>query len=130
VQPDFAAAHVVRGLCRAELREYDASAAELDRALAALGRVPVILGAIGYRHGRTGNREAAEQLLHELLERDSHFHAAVVAAGLDDRRRTLDLLADALQRGETDAVFFPSHPAFVRMYGHPGFRALLARVGL
>jgi TolB-like protein/Tfp pilus assembly protein PilF len=130
VQPDFAAARIVRGMCYVETGDLAGAGVDLEEALRLVGRLNVVLGALGYRHARAGRRAEAETLAREIQANGGSFHAAVIAAGMGDRTRAIELLNQSLAGGETDAVFFPSHPAFAGLGAEPGYRALLARVGL
>lgn len=58
----------------------------------------------------------------------SPFHRAMIALGLEDRSRALDLLAEALDQRSWYSTWLPIAPELDALRGEPRFRELEARL--
>jgi tetratricopeptide (TPR) repeat protein len=135
IDPDFGPAHLFIGQALTELGQYPEAVQSLERAARISGRVGEVVAALGYAHGRAGDRLTAERLLAELEARASGGYlspvlVAMAAAGLPDRARAVAALQAAARGRALDLVWLGVRPAFASLALEPGFQALRERLGL
>lgn len=131
--PDARNAHFMLAKVRVEKGQYEAALRDLDRA-DPQGTFPPALAVRGYIHGKTGETAEARRTL-DTLENMSlgpfvAFERAVVHLGLGESGRALELLEVAVEARDWRVRLLREEPMFVPLRSEPGYRALLARVGL
>lgn len=94
-----------------------------------------LLGALGYVFGRWGKRDRVEAVKHELnrMRQRSYvpaFEAAQIEVGAGNLEGALALLEEGVANRDSYAVFLKAWLSFKPLRGEPGFRRLLARIGL
>ncbi|NIP79898.1 MAG: hypothetical protein GWM90_12020, partial [Gemmatimonadetes bacterium] len=95
------------------------------------------LGLRGYIHARSGRPDEARRVLAAMDRSNreplpvSDFHKALVHVGLGEHDRAVELLESAAaQERSRLVVLLRVEPKFEPLRGHPGFEALLRRLGL
>jgi len=131
--PEFAVAHWGLGQCYRARGDTRAEIDELQHAVALSGNSAYMRAHLAFGYAAAGDRARAVAIEQEL-EREgrdryaSPYHAALVAAGLDDRERMLKALERALADRSGWMVFLGVEPEFARVRQTPEFQRLLARV--
>ena len=135
LDPNFGRAHTRLGMALAAEREFGPAREEFRKALQLSGPDPYIDGLLGYTEALSGNREAARQLLRQLLQRSHReyvppFSMALICVGLGDRQAALDWLDRAYQDHSTLMVYAKTDPLLDPLRSEPRFAALLQRMNL
>src|SRR5579864_3849381 len=135
LDPNFGRAHTRLGMALAAEREFGPAREEFRKALQLSGPDPYIYGLLGYTQALSGNREAARQLLRQLLQRSHReyvppFSMALICIGLGDRQAALDWLDRAYQDHSTLMVYAKTDPLLDPLRSEPRFAALLQRMNL
>jgi serine/threonine protein kinase/tetratricopeptide (TPR) repeat protein len=135
LDPNFVPAYANLASCYLRQKMYPEAIAALREVPASNAHNPRILGALGYAHAVSGNRDDALGIVEELkiaaeTNDDAPIRLAWVFIGLDDKEHAFEWLEKAYQRRavlirnlKTDFVFDP-------LRGDPRFKDLLRRVGL
>jgi len=131
--PDARNAHFMLAKARVEKGQHEAALQDLDRA-DPQGTFPPALAVRGYIHGKTGETAEARRTL-DTLENMSlgpfvAFERAIVHLGLGENGRALELLEAAVEARDWRVRLLREEPMFAPLRSEPGYRALLARVGL
>lgn len=131
--PEARNAHFMLAKARVEKGQYEAALRDLDRA-DPQRTFPPALAVRGYIHGKTGRKAEARRTL-DALENMSlgpfvAFERAIVHVGLGENDRALDLLEEAIEERDWRVRLLKEEPMFHDLRPEPGYRALLARVGL
>jgi tetratricopeptide (TPR) repeat protein len=121
IDPDYAFAVHVRGLCQLARLDREGAIADLERAAVLGRRAPFYLGILGLCYGQFGRREAALQLLAELDAAAADTYVppqsyVFIHAGLGERDRALEFQEKAYEDGASPFNYLT-----------PAIRALYAR---
>lgn len=135
MDPDFAEAHMNLGLVHAQRSRFADAAGELQRAMAAAGRRPLMQAILGYIYGLSGDRPRARSTLDDLerLSREGRVPALYLVypcIGLGDTQRAFELLDRAYEDRSGLLVFLKVEPIFDPLRPEPRFEDLLRRMGL
>jgi serine/threonine-protein kinase len=125
-----------RARARAALGDYNGAIADIKQALDLSGGEPSYLAELARVHAAAGWRNAAEQVLGELLEGSRQGRHAVapqdlawVYAALGDGTRALSLLEEALDTNHNRVLFLRVDPRADPVRDQPRFQALLDKLG-
>jgi Tfp pilus assembly protein PilF len=135
LEPSFAFAHYALGDACTQRGEYDRAFVEFDKAIELGGRSVNHIGVLGYAHGRSGNRDQANELLQELTMRASQGYVsamwiALVHLGLSDLESLFAWLDRAFEERDGSLILITAALEFEPVRDDPRFKALLARMGL
>jgi serine/threonine-protein kinase len=92
-----------------------------------------LLGALGFVYGRSGNRQSADGVRHELerMRETSYvpsFELAQIEIGLGNHAGALACLEHAVIHRESYAIFLKTWNTFAPLRQQPRFQALLAQI--
>jgi tetratricopeptide (TPR) repeat protein len=109
--------------------------AAYTRAIAVLGRDPMLLANLAHVLAVSGQHADARQLIDELMEISKDrfvpsFLFGLVYMGLDDRDRAFEWLEKAYEERFFLLIWINGEPRFDRLRGDPRFAELVQRVGL
>jgi tetratricopeptide (TPR) repeat protein len=131
----FGRAHYELGLVLEDEGKVEEAIAEFKSALKFQPDNVFALTALGHAQGLAGKRSDAEKIINRLQELSnkeyvSPFQAAVVYAGLDERKLALDWLEKAQQERFNWLPFVQVDPAFKNLRSEPRFVQLSKSLGL
>ncbi len=133
--PNFPLAHFHMGRAYVEKGMYKEAIAEFERANTSAGGSPAMVMAVGYAHGRAGNRAEARRALAELQRLASSryvpaLYFAAIYTGLGDTAQALTWLNRAYQERTDYLVYLRVEPMADSLRADPQFQRLLRRIGL
>jgi len=131
--PEFGVAHWGLAQCYRARGDTRAEIDELQRAVALSGNSAYMRAHLAYGYATSGDRARAEAIQRELENEGreryaSPYHAALIAAGLDDREAMMKALERALLDRSGWMVFLKVEPEFESVRQAPEFQRLLAQV--
>jgi TolB-like protein/DNA-binding winged helix-turn-helix (wHTH) protein len=131
--PEFGVAHWGIAQCYRAKGDTARELEELRRAVALSGNSAYMRAHLAYGLARSGDRAAALAIRGDLAAEGreryaSAYHAALIAAGLDDRPAMMAALERAFADRSGWMVFLGVEPEFASMRELPEFQRLLARV--
>lgn len=93
------------------------------------------LASLGHAYARAGHTRQALDILRQLGERSKRahvaaYHKAIVYAGLDDRNRAFELLANSCSNRESELVSLKVDLELSSLHSDPRFQILLRCVGV
>ena len=135
LEPSFAFAHYALGDACTQTGQYDRAFPAFEKAIELGGRSVNHVGVLGYAHGRAGNRDRAEALLHELTSRASQDYVpamwiAMVHLGLSDLAGLFHWLDRAFEERDGSLILITAAVEFDPVREQPRFTSLLGRMGL
>ncbi len=135
LEPSFAFAHYALGDACTQTDQYDRAFTAFERAIELGGRSVNHVGVLGYAHGRAGNRDPANALLHELITRASRDYVpamwiALVHLGLSDLEGLFHWLDRAFDERDGSLILITAAVEFDSVREDPRFKSLLERMGL
>jgi tetratricopeptide (TPR) repeat protein len=135
LDPNFGGAHLFLGRIYAHQRLDREAIAELQTARALLDDSAEVLAVLGYAHAAAGREADARKIVGEmdaLSKRRyvSPYHLAMVAAGLGERDRALDLLEKAYEDREGRMTILRVAPEFDVLHADPRFARLIEKMRL
>ena len=133
--PGFGHAHWSLGRVLLEQGLWDQAIRHFDRAAEIMGHPPAALAESAYCHARMGRRDAAQAAIQELRRRSenepvSPLSEALVHAGLGEDDAAMERLELAFRSRMRQLIWVNVDPRFARLRNHPGFQALISRMGL
>ncbi len=133
--PGSVSAHYFLGRCHAEAGRFAEAAAALEEAARLAPRDLNVAAARAYLAARSGRRREAQRALAELRDSSARglplaTHVASLHAALGDPAAALRWLRTAHERREGPLAWLRVDPRFDSLRDRPGFRALLAEMGL
>jgi Flp pilus assembly protein TadD len=113
----------------------DEAGTAYQRALALMGREPLILGRLGALYAAQGRLEAARRIVEELqaLSKTRYVRPTLIAdiyLALGEHNTMFEWLARAHEERDTTLALLKVHPTYGSVRSDPRFRRLLAAVGL
>jgi tetratricopeptide (TPR) repeat protein len=113
----------------------DEAGTAYQRALALMGREPLILGRLGALYAAQGRLEAARRIVEELqaLSKTRYVRPTLIAdiyLALGEHNTMFEWLARAHEERDTTLALLKVHPTYDSVRSDPRFRRLLAAVGL
>jgi TolB-like protein/Flp pilus assembly protein TadD len=131
--PSFVRAYGTLGRVLMQMRRNDEAIGMLEHAIARLGNLPTVLGALGQAYGRSGNFENARRILNRLETMRSVSYApatclALTCLGLGQVEQAVEWLKQGVDHHESNVVLIGVHPAYDELRGNPGFEKLVARL--
>ena len=134
LEPNFVEALRELGLMYAQMEDFDAAVAQLQKA-SALARDSETLAFLGYTLALAGQRSAAEAILNELDEMSKIRYVSPVAnalihIGLGEHDRAFESLHDAYEERSAWLIYLRSWPVFDPLRSDIRFAHLLQRIGL
>ena len=131
--PEFGVAHWGIAQCYRAKGDTARELEELRRAVALSGNSAYMRAHFAYGLARSGQRDAALAIRSDLAAEGreryaSPYHAALIAAGLDDRPAMMAALERAFADRSGWMVFLRVEPEFASVRELPEFQQLLARV--
>jgi serine/threonine protein kinase/tetratricopeptide (TPR) repeat protein len=135
MDPSFARVHYELGLVLEEEGKLEEAIAEFKLGLKALPDNVFALTALGHAQALAGKKADAEKMIGRLQELSQHvyvspFHTAVIYAGLDDRKRALDLLEKSRDERFNLVPFIKVDPVLKNLRSEPRFVELEKTIGL
>jgi len=132
--PDALHARPILGWALAARGRYEEAVVAFEGAMA-ISRDALSLASLGHAYGRSGQRQAAEAVLAELLDRRAREHVpefalATVHAGLGDLERAFQSLEKCYAERDGRLFWLPVDPCFDPLRSDPRYHDLLRRVGL
>jgi serine/threonine protein kinase/tetratricopeptide (TPR) repeat protein len=127
--PNFGPVYYWMMLNCSRLGKHDEAMAAANRCLEALGRTPMVLGAMGMAHALAGRAEEARAVLSELEGLASHryvgrYFPAQVRVALSDFETALLDLEAAIEEPVHWLAMIHLDPSLAALRGHPRFEAL------
>lgn len=127
----------LHGFLMLQLGRYEEAIEYFNKAIAGEGiRYPRMLGWMGAAYAKSGNREAALEIIKELKTRfhkgdkgSIAFFIAVVYAGLSDKPATLEWLDTAFKSHDMEMPWIMTEPQFAALYDDPEFKRIAHAVG-
>jgi tetratricopeptide (TPR) repeat protein len=131
----FVATYHRLGLVLEATGRYPEAIAAFDTAHRLSNGGPMAAAAIGYVHAVSGNTEAAERVLENLLTSSSERYlgapyVAEIYAGLGDSDRAIAWLEKGVEERSSALVRLRVNPRHDRLRADPRFVRLMERVGL
>ena len=135
MDPSFARVHYELGLVLEDEGKLEEAIAEFKLGLKALPDNVFALTALGHAQALAGKKADAEKMIDRLQELSQHvyvspFHTAVIYAGLDDRKRALDLLEKSRDERFNLVPFIKVDPVLKSLRSEPRFVELCREIGL
>ena len=135
MDPGFPRAHYELGLVLEQEGKLEEAIAEFKQGLKMLPDNVFALTALGHAQAVAGKTADAEKLISRLQELSQHqyvspFHIAVIYAGLDDRKRALDLLEKSRDERFNLMPFIKVDPVLKNLSSEPRFIELSRSLGL
>ncbi len=133
LDPNFAIGRMRLGVARLYQRHFPEAIAELERAVAASGGSPDMIGQLGRAHALAGNRDRAVAILAELgalrqRRYASSFNDALIESGLGNRDRAFEALDRAVGERYQYLGNLRVDPDLDALRADPRFAVLAARV--
>jgi TolB-like protein/DNA-binding winged helix-turn-helix (wHTH) protein len=121
--------HLVLGLAYAQKGDFNASIAELQKAVQLSGGTPLMVSALANAYARSGNKPETEKLLTRLMLQSkekyvSPYYFAVVYAGLGEKAVALEWLEKAFVDRSNGLVFMKVEPALDSLRSETRFKNL------
>lgn len=131
LDPDFAVAHMAKGLSYVQQKKYDEAIVELERAKAN----PDSRGLLAYAYAMAGKKMDAREILSNLEELSkqqyvSPFPLAIAYTGLRENDRAFEELEKAYAERSWAMGMLRVNPVFDPIRGDKRFASLLQRVNL
>jgi tetratricopeptide (TPR) repeat protein len=135
VDPNHYQAHWVLGHTYAAIGQFDKAIPAAEKAVALSGRGAGALGVLGMIYGLAGQKDQADQILHELVERETSRYTASAAfvhvyLGLGDTEQTFLWLEKAYQERSNFMIYLGVYPLLDPIRSDPRYADLIQRVGL
>ncbi len=135
MNPSFPLAHLWLGRTYQEQEHYEDANREYSAAAAVVGDWPVTMAAIGNVEGLSGNRRAAEQVLHRLLALSRHkyvtpYGVGLVYAAIGDDAQAFAALRQAVADRSNWLVWLKLDPRWGKLRSDPRFGELLQQLHL
>ena len=133
IDPRFFLAHYYLGGVRQAKGQLPEAISEFQQAFDLNGD-SYSLAMLGQAYARTGNKAEAQKIVAQLNEQAKSRHVAPYAwallyLGLGDKKRAIDELEAAYQRGDTNYLFvLKVDPLFDDLRGQPRFDALVRKI--
>ena len=133
IDPRFFLAHYYLGGVRQAKGQLPEAISEFQQAFDLNGD-SYSLAMLGQAYARTGNKAEAQKIVAQLNEQAKSRHVAPYAwallyLGLGDKKRAIDELETAYQRGDTNYLFvLKVDPLFDDLRGQPRFDALVRKI--
>jgi tetratricopeptide (TPR) repeat protein len=121
------------GLCAA--KDFPAAVKELQEADTLFQGNALVLGALGYTYGTSGNTLGAKSILLRLENQARQQYVdpeafALVYAGLGNKDSALEWLQKAIDDRQGWVTFIKTEPMLDNLRSDPRFEELLGRMGL
>ncbi len=135
LEPSFAFGHYALGDACTQRRQFDRAIQEFNTSIELGGRSVNHVAVLGYAYGRSGNRERANQHLHELTVRAAAAYVspmwfALVHLGVSDFQSVFDCLNRAFEERDGSLILITAAVEFDPVRGDPRFKTLLDRMGI
>ena len=135
LDPNYARARARLGVAYLASESFPDALRELKAAQQLSASDSNIEAVLGYAEARSGDPEAARQILGQLVERSHReyvpaFSMAVICVGLGDTHGALDWLEKAYQDRATQMVYVKTDPLLEPLHSDSRFGALLRRMRL
>ena len=135
LEPAFAFAHYALGDVWTQMQQYDRAFTAFEKAIELGGRSVNHIGVLGYAYGRSGNRDRALSLLHELTTRATQGYVpamwiALIHLGLADLPGLFTWLDRAFDERDGSLILITAAIEFDPVRDDPRFETLLGRMGL
>ena len=133
--PTFARGHYELGPILEDEGKLEEAIAEFKQGLKALPDNVFALTALGHAQALAGKKADAEKMIGRLQELSPHvyaspFQTAVIYAGLDDRKRALDLLEKSREERFNLVPFIKVDPVLKNLRSEPRFVELSKSIDL
>jgi len=132
--PDFWWGHFLLGWAETETGKYSEAIQALDRATQ-LNSSPYPLAYLGYANARSGEKDKALKVLHELEQSSKQvyvprYQIAAIYVGLGEKDKALGSLEQAFSNREEIITFLKVDPTWDTLRSDSKFQDLLHRAGL
>lgn len=132
--PDFWWGHFLLGWAETETGKYSEAIQALDRATQ-LNSSPYPLAYLGYANARSGEKDKALKVLHELEQKSKQvyvprYQIAAIHVGLGEKDKALSSLQQAFSNREEIITFLKVDPTWDTLRSDSRFQDLLHRAGL
>jgi len=129
---DSAIAHELLGQAYLQQQKYAEAIRELTRSLALNGTAQ---GSLGHAYGVSGDRDAADRILAELLRRSrteyvSPLQVALVYSGVGDTDQAISWIQRAYRESERTVLILATDPRLASISNDPRFQSILRQGGL
>jgi DNA-binding winged helix-turn-helix (wHTH) protein/tetratricopeptide (TPR) repeat protein len=131
LSPEFPLGIYMLATCYERIGRFDEAVAEYRK----IARTKLGLAGMGYAYGRSGRRQEARQILHQLLRESrreglSAYHVARVYAALGETRQAFRWLGKARDARDERMVMIQVDPKLDHLRSDPLFRDLLQNLSL
>jgi DNA-binding winged helix-turn-helix (wHTH) protein/Flp pilus assembly protein TadD len=133
LDPHSLRAHEVLGACFQQSGEIDAAIAAFEDGLRLAPGSSMLTGMLGQAYALAGRKSAARCLLTTLQTRRRkhyYFEESMIELGLGDTAAALASLERSYEERQFWLVLLRADPRFAPLHDEPGFRSILARIGL
>lgn len=135
LDPDFAAAHLDLGNTYTLQGKFDEAITEFKKVRTIVGSNPYGLSLLGFAYARSGDKDNALKVLHDLFEYMEQgytvaFDIAIVYYGLGDRDQMFEWFEQSYQKRDFRLTRMKTEPTYDDIRSDPRFIALLAKMGL
>ncbi|HTQ58100.1 MAG TPA: winged helix-turn-helix domain-containing protein [Bryobacteraceae bacterium] len=132
--PEFWAPYMGRGYSHLARKQYAEAIADFEKGRTLNPEATINLCGLAAAQAGAGNRKAAEDVLHDMLQMRSQryvspFDVAIAYIGLGEREQALDWLEKAYQDESEMLLFVGSYPPAADLRSDPRFQELMRRVG-
>jgi serine/threonine-protein kinase len=134
LDPGFLPASWILSLAFTEVGRHDEAIEAAERGVRMTGRMPFFVAILGRALGYAGRREAARQVLDELLERSRHGYVppaqiALVYDGLGEVSEGIAMLERGVPELGGASVLSMAGPSYARLRSHPRYGEILRGLG-
>ncbi len=136
MDPTFAVAHFILGLCYGQKGLFKESAAEIQKAIAILGDNPLALavGVLGHAYAVSGKKDRALKVFEQLKDLSKRcyvpaYSLAIIYTGLGQKDQALKWLRKAYEERYDRLIYLKVEPMFDSLRSDPRFKDLLRRIG-
>jgi tetratricopeptide (TPR) repeat protein len=134
MEPQFAPAHLYRGMAYEQKGMFDKAIADLEFASDSEGGAS-FSGALGHAYAVAGKKAEARMLLRDLKESSAKhyfppYQLAFIHAGLGEKEEALNLLEKAYEERYPWLMHLAVEPRWDPLRSEPRFKTLISRIGL
>ncbi len=133
--PDHPYAHYLSGQIAVLQGEYEKAFTHYEKSMKQSGQTHLLIAALGWAHGKAGNRQKALEFLKKLEaiaqhEAVSPVYFTRIYIALKDFDKAFDYLEKAYQEHDSSLLNIRTEESIWDLHGHPRFLEFLKKMGL
>ena len=134
MDPNFGLAHLHIGISYALKERYEEAISAFQNAIKLMGRSPRLISSLGSAYAMSGEKDKAEELLHELKEhlKEGDVPQTCIAniyIGLGENDKAFEWFEKAYEERDPLMAFLKTWPEFEKLRSDPRFNELLKKMG-